>query len=96
MHQRPIVDLIRKYQSSTIRKKMARNELRLKYHYHTCPFRMRSELFLDAYDLLYSRTFGFNRYTIILGKLNFLLIKCYSKIDFSDGKYFSINCNNTR
>ncbi|CAF0801632.1 unnamed protein product [Adineta ricciae] len=66
MHQRPIVYLIHKYQLSTIGKKMARNELRLKYHYHTCPFRMQSELFIDTYDLLYSRTFGFNRYTIIL------------------------------
>ncbi|CAF0879284.1 unnamed protein product [Adineta ricciae] len=66
MHQRPIVYLIHKYQLSTIGKKMARNELRLKYHYHTCPFRIQSELFLDTYDLLYSRTFGFNRYTIIL------------------------------
>ncbi|CAF1100811.1 unnamed protein product [Adineta steineri] len=65
-HQRPIVDLIHKVQSCTIGKKMGRNELRLKYHYHTCPFRMQPDFFLKIYDLLYSRSFGFNRYSIIL------------------------------
>ncbi|UJR27663.1 hypothetical protein I4U23_008943 [Adineta vaga] len=66
IHQRSIVDLIHKYQLSTTGKRMARNELRLKYHYHTCPFRIQSDLFLNIFDLLYSRIFGFNRYTMIL------------------------------
>jgi hypothetical protein len=67
MHQRPIVYLIQKIQLSTLGSKMARNELRLKYHYHTCLFRLHPDLFLRLYDLLYSRILGFNRYTIILG-----------------------------
>jgi len=47
---------------------MARNELRLKYHYHTCLIRFQPDFFLRIYDLLYSRIIGFHRYTIILGK----------------------------
>ena len=68
MHQRPIVSLIHKIQIATTGSRMARNELRLKYHYHTCLFRLQPHLFTKFYDLLYSRILGFNRYTIILGK----------------------------
>ena len=68
MHERPIVALIQKIQLTTLGRKMARNELRVKYHYHTCLFRLQAEFFLRIYDLLYSRKFGFNRYTLILGK----------------------------
>jgi hypothetical protein len=68
MHQRPIVYLIQKIQLATLGSKMARNELRLKYHYHTCLFRFQPDLFSKLYDILYSRILGFNRYTIILGK----------------------------
>jgi hypothetical protein len=68
MHQRPIVYLIHKIQLSTTGQRMARNELRLKYHYHTCPFRFKPDFFLKIYNLLYSRILGFNRYTIILGR----------------------------
>ncbi|CAF0720461.1 unnamed protein product [Adineta ricciae] len=50
----------------TLNSKMARNELRLKYHYHTCLVRLQPDLFLNLYDLLYSRVLAFNRYTIIL------------------------------
>ncbi|UJR21726.1 hypothetical protein I4U23_024803 [Adineta vaga] len=66
MHQRSIVDIIQKIQSDTIGSKMARNELRLKYHYHTCLFRLQPVTFFYLYDALYSRILGFNRYTIIL------------------------------
>jgi hypothetical protein len=68
MHQRPIVDLIQKIQLATLGSKMTRNELRLKYHYHTCLIRLQPNLFSKLYDILYSRILGFNRYTIILGK----------------------------
>jgi hypothetical protein len=68
MHERPIVYLIHKIQLSTIGQRMARNELRVKYHYHTCPFRFQADFFLRIYDLLYSRKLGFNRYTLILRK----------------------------
>ena len=47
---------------------MARNELRVKYHYHTCLIRLPSNLFDRFYEILYSRILGFNRYTIILGR----------------------------
>ena len=47
---------------------MARNELRLKYHYHTCPIRFQADVFLKIYNILYSRFLGFNRYSLILGK----------------------------
>ncbi len=80
MHQLPIVSLIQKIQLATVGTKMARNELRLKYHYHTCLFRIQSDSFLKLYDILYSRILGFNRYTIILGKsCSLFLIKFYSK-----------------
>lgn len=68
MHQRSIVYLIHKIQLSQTGVRMARNELRLKYHYHTCLIRLQPDLFLRIYDLLYSRILGFHRYTIILGK----------------------------
>ncbi len=76
MHQRPIVYLIHKIQLATIGQKMARNELRLKYHYHACPFRLQADFFLRIYNLLYSRILGFNRYTFILGK-------CKAKLNFN-------------
>ncbi len=68
MHERPIVHLIHKIEMSTIGQKLARNELRLKYHYHTCSFRLQADFFLKIYDLIYSRRLGLNRYTLILGK----------------------------
>ncbi len=68
MHERPILYLIHKIQLSTIGQKMGRNELRVKYHYHTCPFHFQPDFFLQIYDLLYSRQVGLNRYTLILGK----------------------------
>jgi hypothetical protein len=68
MHERPIVYLIHRIQLSTIGTKMARNEIRLKYHYHTCLFRLPADSFLNVYDLLYARTLNFNRYTIILSR----------------------------
>ncbi len=71
MHQRSIVYLIHEIQLSTTGRKMARNELRLKYHYHTCLIRLQPDFFLQTYDLLYSRILGLNRYTIILGKKKF-------------------------
>jgi hypothetical protein len=76
MHQRPIVYLIHKIQLATIGQKMARNELRLKYHYHTCSFRLQADFFLRIYNLFYSRILGFNRYTLILGK-------CKAKLNFN-------------
>ncbi|CAF1107063.1 unnamed protein product [Rotaria sordida] len=66
MHERQIVSLIQKIQLYTTGAKMARNELRLKYHYHTCPIRFEPNFFLQIYNLLYSRKLGLNRYTIIL------------------------------
>ncbi|CAF0817167.1 unnamed protein product [Adineta ricciae] len=66
MHQRSIVSFIQKIQLATLKSKMARNELRLKYHYHTCLIRLQPDLFLNLYDILYSRVLAFNRYTIIL------------------------------
>lgn len=67
MHDRSIVYLIHRIQISSVGQRMARNELRLKYHYHTCPIRMQADFFLRIYDLLYSRILGLNRYTFILG-----------------------------
>ncbi|CAF0829853.1 unnamed protein product [Rotaria sp. Silwood1] len=66
MHERPIVYLIQRIQVSTMGARMARNELRLKYHYHTCPIRFEPNFFLQIYNLLYSRLLGVNRYTSIL------------------------------
>ncbi|CAF3986743.1 unnamed protein product [Rotaria magnacalcarata] len=65
-HERPIVGLIHKIQLSTIGVGVARNEIRLKYHYHTCQFRNESNFFLLIYNLLYPRKIGFNRYISIL------------------------------
>ncbi|CAF3403954.1 unnamed protein product [Rotaria socialis] len=67
-YERPIVGLIHKIQLSTIGVRVARNEIYLKYHYHTCQFRNEPNFFLLIYDLLYSREIGFNRY-IIMGSI---------------------------
>jgi hypothetical protein len=82
MHTRPMVYLIQKIQLFTLGTKMARNELRLKFHYHTCPIRIDADLFLSIYNMIYSRYLAFNRYTFILGKyivssLNMMTIICY-------------------
>lgn len=89
MHQRPILSLIHKIQLSTVGKKMARNEIHVKYHYHSCPVRFEPNFFLKIYDFLYARKFGFNRYTIILGR-EFFNIKCASSFIFF---YFSFIIN---
>ena len=97
MHERPIVHLIHKIQISTIGQKLARNELRVKYHYHTCSFRIQSDFFLKIYDLLYSRTLGLNRYTLILGKNeNIFLVEFYFLFVSSCWKYHSIDSYNIR
>ena len=71
MHEYSIVYLIHKIQTSTVGQRMARNELRLKYHYHSCPIRIEPDRFSKLFDLLYSRFIGFNRYTFILCKWKF-------------------------
>lgn len=68
MHERPIVYLIQKIQAYTTGVRIGRNELRLKYHYHSCPFRFEPDFFIKLYNPLYSRKLGWNRYTSILGK----------------------------
>lgn len=89
MHQRPIVHLIHQIQLATLGKKTARNELRLKYHYHTCVFPLPPDVFLQMYNFLYSRTFGLTRYTIILGKKE-LLSRLLICLRHSGGKHSSV------
>ena len=72
-HQRPIVYLIHRFELATAGRRTSRNELRLKYHYHSCLFRLPAHIFLKLYDLLYARFLQFNRYTIVLGSLRFFL-----------------------
>lgn len=68
MHQRPIVNLIHKIQTAMHGSRMPRNELRIRYHYHTCLIRLQPNTFEKLFNILYSRVLGFNRYTFILGR----------------------------
>ena len=71
LHERTVVYLIRQIEKKTSGVKIGRNELRIKYHYHQCLFPWKPDTFLRFYDVLYSRTFDWNRYTIILGEIIF-------------------------
>lgn len=68
MHTYGIVRLIHKIQLATVGKRMPRAEIRLKYHYHTCPVQIPADVFHRLYEFIYSRLLGFNRYTLILGQ----------------------------
>ena len=68
-HQKSIVNLIGKilYNISGVR--ITRNEIRRKYHFHECLFPQNPNFFHQHYDFMYSRNVGFNRHTLILGKI---------------------------
>ncbi len=68
-HQKPIVNLIQKiifYQTGS---RISRNEIRRKYHFHECLFLQEPNFFHRYYDFMYSRIFGLNRHTLLLGKI---------------------------
>jgi hypothetical protein len=67
-HQRSIVNLIQKIFYHQTGHRITRNEIRRKFHYHECFFPQDPNFFHRYYDFMYRRTFGFNRYTFILGK----------------------------
>ena len=69
-HQRAIVSLIQKILYHQTGYRITRNEIRRKFHFHECVFPQESSFFNRYYDFMYRRTFGFNRYTLILGKKN--------------------------
>ena len=66
-HQKSTVNLIQKillHQGHRI----TRNEIRRKYHFHECLFPQEPNFFNRYYNFMYSRIFGFNRHTLLLGK----------------------------
>jgi hypothetical protein len=70
-HQRSIVNLIQKIFYHQTGHRITRNEIRRKFHFHECLFPQNPNIFHRYYDFMYKRTFGFNRYTLILGKKSF-------------------------
>ncbi|CAF2862517.1 unnamed protein product [Rotaria sp. Silwood2] len=67
-HQKPIVNLIQKIIYFQTGHRMSRNEIRRKYHFHECLFPQEPNFFHRYYDFMYSRIFGLNRHTLLLGK----------------------------
>lgn len=67
-HQRSIVTLIQKIFNHQTGHRLTRNEIRRKYHFHECVFPQDPQFFHRFYQFIYGRTFGFNRYTLILGE----------------------------
>lgn len=67
-HQRPIVNLIQKITYYQTGRRITKNEIRRKYHFHECLFPQKPSSFYQYYDLMYSRVIGLNRHTLLLGK----------------------------
>jgi hypothetical protein len=68
-HQRSIVNLIQKIFFHQTGHRITRNEIRRKFHFHECLFPQEANFFHRYYNFMYSRIFGFNRHTLILGKI---------------------------
>jgi hypothetical protein len=68
-HQRSIVNLIQKILFHQTGSPITRNEIRRKFHFHECLFPQEPNFFHRYYNFVYSRTFGFNRHTFILGEI---------------------------
>ena len=66
-HQRSIVSLIQQIFDHQTGHRLTRNEIRRKFHFHECVFPQDPQVFHRFYPFIYGRTFGFNRYTLILG-----------------------------
>ena len=67
-HQKSVVNLIQRIIYYQTGHRISRNEIRRKYHFHECLFTQEPQFFHRYYDFMYSRIFGFNRYTLLLGK----------------------------
>ena len=81
-HQRSIVNLIQNILFHQTGHRVTRNEIRRKFHFHDCLFPQEPSFFHRHYKFMYNRMFGFNRYTLILGK-SFSKIARYVFIRFS-------------
>lgn len=77
-HQKPIVNLIQKIIFYQTDQRISRNEIRRKYHFHECLFLQEPKFFHRYYDFMYSRIFGFNRHTLLLGRRIFLFFSLSS------------------
>ena len=67
-HERPIVNLIHKIIFNQSGHRISRNEIRRKFHFHECLFPQDPNFFHRSYDFMYSRIFGLNRHTLLLGE----------------------------
>ena len=68
-HQRSIVNLIQNILFHQTGHRVARNEIHRKFHFHECLFPQEPGFFYRHYNFMYNRMFGFNRFTLILGKI---------------------------
>jgi len=68
-HQRSSVNLIQKILFHQTGHPITRNEIRRKFHFHECLFPQEPTFFHQYYNFMYSRIFGFNRHTLLLGKI---------------------------
>ncbi|CAF0728550.1 unnamed protein product [Adineta ricciae] len=65
-HDRSVVKLIQRIIFSKTGHNISRNDVYRKYHFHECLFPQEPNFFDRAFNFIYSRTFDFNRYTLIL------------------------------
>ena len=73
-HDKSTVKLIQRIIFFKTGHNISRNDVYRKYHFHECLFPQEPNFFDRAFDFIYSRTFDFNRYTLILGKLRATLL----------------------
>ena len=68
LHEKSIVHLIQGIALNQTGRRMTRQDIRRKYHFHECLFPQEPAFFHQYYDFIYKRGFGLNRHVLILGK----------------------------
>ena len=75
LHEKSIVHLIQGIVLNQTGRRMTRQDIRRKYHFHECLFPQEATFFHQYYDFIYGRGFGLNRRVLILGKSALLSIE---------------------
>ena len=68
-HDRSTIKLITRIHYNQTGNSISRHDIRRKFHFHECLFPQQPTFFHRHYEFMYSRLFGINRFTLILGKL---------------------------
>ena len=75
-HDRPTSNLIIRIHFNQTGNRLSWHDVRRRFHFHECLFPQNPTFFHRHYDFMYSRRFGINRYTLILGKCFYEAKQC--------------------